>query len=108
MIAKITCNKYQLGSIFSIQINIFNNNIYYIEKYLIKSFNDFVLFEIFKNNKLLKYILIYIITIEVIIFVFFIIIDSKIINFKIVFLISSLITLKNKKSFAFILNNFHF
>ena len=75
---------------------------------LVKSFNDVVLFEIFKNNKLSRYVLIYTIIIKVMIFVLLIIIDAKITNFKIASLISNLITFENKKSFIFMFNDFHF
>ena len=47
-------------------------------------------------------------TIEIIIFVFFIVINAKTTNFEIVFLIASLIALKNKKNLIFLFNNFHF
>ena len=46
--------------------------------------------------------------IEIIIFVFFIIIGAKAANFEIVFLISNLITFENKKSFIFMLDDLHF
>ena len=46
--------------------------------------------------------------IEVIIFVLFIIINAKIINLKIVFLIASLIAFEDKKKIIFIFNNLHF
>ena len=105
---KIICNKYQFKLIFLIQINFFDNNIYYIEKRLIKSFNDFILFGIFKNNKFLSYILINIIIIKNIIFIFFFKIEIKTINFNIIFLILNLKASKNKKNFIFIFNNFHF
>ena len=108
MIAKIICRKYQFKSIFSIQINVFDDNIHYIEKCLIKSFDDFVLFEVFKDNKLLRYVLICAIIIEIIIFVLLIIISAKIMNFKIVFLITSLITLEDKENLIFMFNDFHF
>ena len=108
MIIKIIYNKHQLRSVFLIEINVFDNNIHYIEKCLIESFDDFVLFEILKNNRFSKYILICAMIIEVIIFVFFIIVDAKTTNFEIVSLISNLITFENKKSFIFIFNDFHF
>ena len=107
-ITKIICRKYQFKSIFLIQINVFDDNIYYVEKRLFKSFDDFVLFEIFRNNRFSRYVLICAIIIEVIIFVFFIIIDIKTTNFEIVFLITSLIALKSEKNLIFIFNNFHF
>ena len=47
-------------------------------------------------------------TIEVIIFVFLIVINAKITNFEIAFLIASLITLEDKKSLIFLFNDFHF
>ena len=108
MITKIIYRKYQFRSIFSIQINVFDNNIHHIKKCLIKLFDDFVLFGILKNNKLSKYVLIRAMTIEIIIFIFFIIISAKIINFKIVFLIASLITFEDKKNLIFIFNDLHF
>ena len=46
--------------------------------------------------------------IEVIIFVFLIIIDAKTTNPEIVSLISNLITLENKENLIFIFNNLHF
>ena len=46
--------------------------------------------------------------IEVIIFVLFIIINVKIMNFKIAFLIASLITFKDKKNLTFMFNDLHF
>ena len=48
------------------------------------------------------------IDIEIIIFIFFIIVSLKIINFNIIILISSLITLKSEKDLIFILNNLNF
>ena len=94
--------------VFSIQINVVNNNIYNIEKCLIKLFDDFVLFEVFKNNKFSKYVLICTMIIEIIIFVFFIIIDAEITNSKITFPILNLITFENKKNLIFMFNDFHF
>ena len=47
---------------------------------MIESFDGFVLFEVFKDNKLLKYVLICAMTIEIIIFVFFIIVDAETMN----------------------------
>ena len=46
--------------------------------------------------------------IEIIIFIFFIIINAKMINFEIVFLIANLITFEDKKNLIFIFNDFHF
>ena len=46
--------------------------------------------------------------IEVIIFVFLIIINAKIMNFEIAPLIASLITFKDKKNLTFMLNDFYF
>ena len=91
-----------------IQINIFNNNTYYIEECLIKLFNSFILFEIFKNNKFLNYILIYITIIKIIIFIIFFIIKVKTASSNIIFLISNLKTSKNKESLIFIFNNFYY
>ena len=108
MITKIIYRKYQFKSIFLIQINVFDNDIHHVEKCLIKSFDDSVLFEILKNNRFSKYVLICAMIIKVIIFVFFIVINAKITNFKIVFLIASLITLKDKKNLIFLFNDFHF
>ena len=106
-IAKIICRKYQFRSIFLIQLNVFDDDIYYAKKCLIKSFDDFVLFEVFRNNRLSKYVLICVIIIEIIIFIIFIIINAKTINFKIVFLIASLIAFQDKKK-KIIFNNLHF
>ena len=97
-----------MRSIFLIQINVFDDDIHYVEKCLIKSFDDFVLFEVFKNNKISRYVLTCAMIIEIIIFVLFIIIDAKITNFEIVFLISNLITFKNRESLIFIFNNLYF
>ena len=94
---KTIYHKYQFKSIFLIQINVFDNSTHYIKKCLIKSFDDFVLFEVFKNNRFSRYVLICAMIIEVIIFIFFIIINAKTMNFEIAFLIGSLITFKDKK-----------
>ena len=48
-----------------IKINIFNNNINNIKKRLIKSFDDFILFEILKINKLLYNVIINTINIKI-------------------------------------------
>ena len=108
MIAKIIYHKYQFKSIFSIQINVFDDDIHYVKKCLIKSFDGSVLFEIFKNNKFSRYVLICAMTIEIIIFIFFIVINAKTTNFKIIFLIVSLITFEDKKNLIFLFNDFHF
>ena len=48
------------------------------------------------------------IDIEIIIFIFLIIVSLEIINFNIIILVSSLIALKSEKDFIFILNNLDF
>ena len=107
-IAKIIYRKYQFRSILSIQISVFNNNIHYAEKRLIKSFDNFILFEVFKDNRFSRYILICAMIIEVIIFVLLIVISAKITDFKIAPLIASLITLEDEKNLIFLFNDFHF
>ena len=94
--------------IFSIKINIFNNNVNNVEKRLIKLFDNFILFEIFKIKKLLYDIIIDIINVKIKIFIFVIIINSKTFNYNFFILIFNLITLKNKKDFVFIFNDFNF
>ena len=59
-------------------------------------------------NKLLYNVIIVIINVKIKILVFIIIINSKTFNNNIFILIFNLITLKNKKDFAFIFNNFNF
>ena len=48
------------------------------------------------------------IDVEIIIFIFFIIVNLKITNFNIIIFILSLIALKSKKDLTFILNNLDF
>ena len=105
---KIIYRKYQFKSIFSIQINVFDDDIYYIEKCLIKSFDGSVLFGVFKNNKFSRYVLICAMTIEIIIFILFIVINAKTTDFEIAFLIANLITLEDKENLILLFNDFHF
>ena len=74
---------------------------------MIKSFDDFILFEIFKINKLSHNVIINTINIKIKIFVFIIIINSKTFNDNIFMLIFNLITFKDKEDFIFIFNNFN-
>ena len=48
------------------------------------------------------------IDVEIIIFIFLIIVSSQIINLNIIIFVLSLITLKSEKDIIFILNNFNF
>ena len=105
---KIINDKYKFSSIFSIKINVFNDNVDNVEKRLIESFNDFILFEIFKINKFLYDVMINTINVKVKIFVFIIIINSKTFDNNIFMLIFNLIMFKNKKKFVFMFNDFNF
>ena len=71
-------------------------------------FDDFILFEIFKINRFLCDVMINTINVKIKIFIFVIIINSKTFNNNIFILIFNLITFKNKKDFAFILDDFNF
>ena len=75
---------------------------------MIKSFDDLILFEIFKINKFLYNVIINTISVKIKIFVFVIIINSKTFNDDIFILIFNLITFEDKKDFAFIFNDFNF
>ena len=48
------------------------------------------------------------IDVEIVVFIFLIIVSSQIINLNITILVSSLITFKSEKDIIFILNNFNF
>ena len=48
IIIKIVNNEYKFRLIALIKISIFNNNINYIEERLIKSFDNFILFRVFR------------------------------------------------------------
>ena len=105
---KVINDQHKFWSIFSIKVNIFNDNINNVEKRLIKSFDNFILFEVFKMNKFSYDIMIDIINVKIKIFIFVIIINSKTFNNDIFILIFNLITFKDKKDFAFMLDDFNF
>ena len=106
-IVKIIDDQYKFWLIFLIKINVFNNNVNNVEKRLIKSFNDLILFEVFKMNKFSRDVIINTMNIKVKIFIFVIIINSKTFNNNIFVLIFNLITFKSKKDFIFIFNDFN-
>ena len=107
-IIKIINDQYKFQLIFLIIINVFNDNVNNIKKRLIKSFNDLILFEIFKMNKFSRDIIIDTINVKIKIFIFVVIINSKTFNNDIFILIFNLITLKSRKDFVFIFDNFNF
>ena len=75
---------------------------------MIKLFDDFILFEIFKMNKFSRDVIINTMNIKIKILIFVIIINSKTFDNDIFILIFNLITFENKENFAFIFNNFNF
>ena len=104
-IAKIIDDENKFNSIILIQFKIFNNYVNYIKKCLIKSFNNVIRFRIFKLKKFSHDFTIDTINIKDIIFIFFIIINIKTIDFNIIMLVASLITFKNEKDIIFKFND---